>query len=109
MKKVDSKNFEWNLTAYDNGKQVVSYPVPNTAVGDMIKVLVEAESEETCSPTAEMAEQLKHILGKKIDIDIIAKLSRLDRKYLEQLINGVIEPAKTKNIISLSGIIGNMQ
>ena len=109
MKKVDSKNYEWKLAAYDNEEQVIAYPVPNTAVGDIIKILVEAESGDTCLPSIDMSDQLKNILGKKINIDIIAKLAGLDKEYISQLIYGVIEPAKTKNIILLSEILGKIQ
>ena len=108
MDRIDSENLVWKLIAYNNKKQLVTYPVPNAIVGDIIKLLIESEKNEI-SPSKETANVLCDILGKKIDIETIAKLTGLTHEYLEQLANGILAPAKTKNIMLLSEILDKLK
>lgn len=109
MDKIDNTNYEWKLVAYNNEKQVVAYSVPNTVVGDIIKVLFEAGKGDTCLPTEEISNILCGILGKRVDVESIAKLTGLSQEYLENLTKGIIAPAKTKNVMLLTEIIDKLK
>ena len=108
MDRIDSEDLEWKLIACNNKKQLVAYPVPNAVISDILKILFEAEKNEI-SPSKETANMLCDILGKKIDIETIAKLTGLGTEYLEQLANGILAPAKTKNILTLTEILDRLK
>lgn len=109
MKKTENTNYEWKLVAYNNKDQVVAYPVPNTVVGDIIKILFEAGKGDTCLPSEEISDMLSAILEKKVNLEFIAKLSGLSREYLDDLVKGIFVPAKTKNVMLLTEIIDKLK
>ncbi len=83
MDDLDTSNYEWKLIACDSGAQVISYPVPNMAVNDIIRVLCVAGNEDKYLPDKETANALCGIVGKRIDMEMLAKLTGLSCEYLE--------------------------
>ncbi|GEM_PF-1835377 len=108
MHKLNTKNVKWTLVAEENGKKIVEYPCPNEVVGDIIKILFRVGKVGMCSPTEEIAQALRNILGKPIDERIISQLTGLSEQYLKRFLEGTIEPAETESIIVLTEVITSL-
>ncbi|MBU5668545.1 hypothetical protein KQI68_01690 [Peptoniphilus sp. MSJ-1] len=105
MEYVDEKNSKFEMVIHVNGKKYMNILIPSEITLDILNLIHYYSYPDTETPTEQYVDMLNKVIDKKVNLQLISYLTKLDINYLEDLKNGDLKSENSKKLGDLVTIL----